>query len=547
MASLDLSAVASNLVANYVRLPLIQKIMFPLLIIGSVMGIVMVARWAQKPDYAVLYSDLSQPDSAAVVQRLKEQKVKYEIRGDGSTIAVSPASQVHELRLTLASDGIPRGGTVGFELFDATNLGTTTFVEKLKFQRALQGELERTISSIDGVMGARVHVVQPEKTVFAKTGNQPTASVLLRLRPGTELDEKQIKGISNLVAGSVEGLTLENVNIVDIYGNLLTAKSSDQEFGVEATRLQYQSQVEQGYVQRIEQMLTKVVGPGKVVARVTADIDFSQNDREEESYDPSGTVIRSERSIEEGTTEAARGGGIPGVVSNLDESPNLLGAPDTAKDKAGRAEQVKNYEVSRAVIRSSSPRGKLTRLSVAVMVDGTYEAAPGAAADAPKVFAPLPGDKLEQIEQVVRSAVGFNSDRGDTLTVENVPFYSPDASLIEQLDKDAQQDLIFNALSQGIPILFILLFFVIIVRPLIKFLVTPSEAEVDLSRLLPTGIQDLERELQQERSRPEVPAFEPSIDLEQLEELMAENSKMVKDNPSQAALLIRYWLNDGRL
>lgn len=547
MASLDLSAVASNLVANYVRLPLIQKIMFPLLIIGSVMGIVMVARWAQKPDYAVLYSDLSQPDSAAVVQRLKEQKVKYEIRGDGSTIAVSPASQVHELRLTLASDGIPRGGTVGFELFDATNLGTTTFVEKLKFQRALQGELERTISSIDGVMGARVHVVQPEKTVFAKTGNQPTASVLLRLRPGTELDEKQIKGISNLVAGSVEGLTLENVNIVDIYGNLLTAKSTDQEFGVEATRLQYQSQVEQGYVQRIEQMLTKVVGPGKVVARVTADIDFSQNDREEESYDPSGTVVRSERSIEEGTTEAARGGGIPGVVSNLDESPNLLGAPDTAKDKAGRAEQVKNYEVSRAVIRSSSPRGKLTRLSVAVMVDGTYESAAGAAADAPKVFAPLPGDKLEQIEQVVRSAVGFNSDRGDTLTVENVPFYAPDASLIEQLDKDAQQDLIFNALSQGIPILFILLFFVIIVRPLIKFLVTPSEAEVDLSRLLPTGIQDLERELQQERSRPEVPAFEPSIDLEQLEELMAENSKMVKDNPTQAALLIRYWLNDGRL
>lgn len=547
MASLDPSAVASNLVANYVRLPLIQKIMFPLLIIGSVMGIVMIARWAQKPDYAVLYSDLSQPDSAAVVQRLKEQKVKYEIRGDGSTIAVSPASQVHELRLTLASDGIPRGGTVGFELFDATNLGTTTFVEKLKFQRALQGELERTISSIDGVMGARVHVVQPEKTVFAKTGNQPTASVLLRLRPGAELEEKQIKGISNLVAGSVEGLTLENVNIVDIYGNLLTAKSTDQEFGVEATRLQYQSQVEQGYVQRIEQMLTKVVGPGKVVARVTADIDFSQNDREEESYDPSGTVVRSERSIEEGTTEAARGGGIPGVVSNLDESPSLLSAPDTAKDKAGRAEQVKNYEVSRAVIRSSSPRGKLTRLSVAVMVDGTYESAPGAAADAPKVFAPLAGDKLEQIEQVVRSAVGFNSDRGDTLTVENVPFYAPDASLIEQLDKDAQQDLIFNALSQGIPILFILLFFVIIVRPLIKFLVTPSEAEVDLSRLLPTGIQDLERELQQERSRPEVPAFEPSIDLEQLEELMAENSKMVKDNPTQAALLIRYWLNDGRL
>lgn len=547
MASMDPTAILSQLVASFMKLPLIQKILFPVLIAGSVFGIIGVSRWAQKPDFAVLYSDLSPTDSAAIVDKLKKDKIKFEIRADGSTIAVSPASEVPELRLTFASEGIPKGGTVGFELFDATNLGTTTFVEKLKFQRALQGELERSISSIDGVMGARVHIVQPEKTVFAKTGNQPTASVLLRLRPGAELEEKQIKGIANLVAGSIEGLTTDNVNIVDIYGNLLSVKSKDQEFGVEATRLTYQHQLEQSYIQRIEQMLTKIVGPGKVVARVTADIDFSQNDREEESYDPSGTVVRSERSVAEGVAESQRGGGIPGVVSNLTEAPPLLGAPNSAKD-GGRAENVKNYEVSRAVIKSSSPRGRLTRLSAAVMVDGNYEAASGQTGpDAPKVFVPLSSDTLSQIEGVVKSAVGFSSDRGDTVTVENVPFYTPDKSLVESLDSQAQQDFIFKAISQGVPVLFILLFFMIIVRPLVKFLVTPTEAEVDLSRLLPTGIQELERELQQERARPEVPTFEPSVDLEQLEELMSENSRMVKENPQQAALLIRYWLNDGRI
>jgi flagellar M-ring protein FliF len=547
MASIDISAVFSNLVASYIKLPLIQKIMFPLLIVGSVFAIVAISRWAQKPDYAILYSDLSPADSAAVVEKLKANKIKYEIRGDGSSIAISPASMVHEVRLTLASEGIPKGGRVGFELFDTSNLGTTTFVEKLKFQRALQGELERTIASIDGVMGARVHIVQPEKTVFAKSGSQPSASVLLRLRPGTELSDIQVKGIANLVAGSVEGLTLEQVTIVDIYGNLLTAKPKDKEFGVEASRLQYQAQLEQSYVQRIEQMLSKVVGPGKVIARVTADIDFSQNDREEESYDPGGAVVRSERSVQEGIAESVRGGGIPGVVSNLNPAPSLLGPPDSSKESQKRAEQVRNYEVSRAISRSSTPRGKLTRLSVAVMVDGTYESPVGAPADAPKQFSPLPQDKLAQIEQIVKSAVGFSPDRGDTVTVENVPFFTPDQSLIAQLEEDSKNAFIFEVISKGVPVIFILLFFLVIVRPLVKFLVTPSEAEVDLSRLLPTGIQELERELAQERSRPDIPQFEPAVDLEQLEELMAENSRMVKENPAQAALLIRYWLNDGRL
>lgn len=550
--SLDPSAILAQLFGGYVKLPLVQKIMFPLLIVASVSGIIYVSKWANRPDYVVLYSDLEPTDSAAVVERLKSQKISYEIRGDGRTIAISPPEMVHELRISLASEGVPKGGVVGLEIFEATNLGTTTFQEKIKFIRAIQGELERTIGAIQGVSSARVHITQPEKTVFAKNGNPVTASVLLKLRTGNPLDKKQIKGITNLVAGSVEGLKPENVSIVDVYGNLLNEKQDEESLSIEATRLQYQREVERGYARHIEEMLAKVLGPERVVARVSADMDFSQSEREEESYDPGGQVIRSERSIEEGSGESARGG-IAGVVSNLTNDPNLLAQPGKNDDRNLRREAIKNYEVSRAVSKTSSPRGKLMRLSVAVLVDGTYEkpaAQPAAEAAAPAAtgaYKALDSEMIQQIEGIVKSAVGFDAARGDTVTVENIPFHVSEDNFVEEMNKKETQDLIFNTLFRAGPILFLLLFFFIIVRPLVKFLVTPTEAEVDLTRLLPTGIEELEKELEGERSKASIPSFEPAIDMEQLEELMAENSRIVKENPHQAALLIRYWLNDGRL
>lgn len=546
MASLDPSAILAQLIESYVKLPLAQKIVFPMLVIGSVMGIVLVSKWANQPDYAVLFSDLEPADSAAIVQRLKEQKIKYEVRGDGDTIAISPPEIVHEIRIGLAGDGLPKGGAVGFEIFDQTSLGMTGFVEKLKYVRALQGELERTIGALDGVNSVRVHITQPEKSVFAKKGSAPTASVLLRLRPGAELEKKQIKGIANLVAGSVEGLQTEGVTIVDAFGNLLTPQDKEgDEFGIEATRLQYQRDIEKSYVSRIEQMLSRIVGTDKIVARVTTELDYSQSEREEESFDPGGQVARSERVVTEGAGNSQRGG-IPGVVSNLTNDPNLLTPPTANADSSSRQEEIKNYEVSRAVTKSSVPRGRLVRLSVAVLVDGNYVAPAGAAADAPKVFQPLEQETLQRIENLVKSAVGYDSVRGDTVTVENIQFNVPDNSFTDMLDKKAQQDVIFTSIQKGVPILFVLLFFFVVMRPLIKFMITPTDAEVDLTRLLPTGIEELEQELKTERSKADVPELEPTVDIAQLEELLAENSRVVQQNPQQAALLIRYWLNDGR-
>ena len=547
--SLDPSAILGNLFEGYLKLPLVQKILFPLLIVASVAGIVFVSKWASQPDYAVLFSDLKQVDSATIVEKLKEKQVKYQIRGDGDIIAVSPPEMVHELRLSLAAEGLPKGGTVGFEIFDNTNFGTTSFVEKLKFVRAIQGELERTISSLDSVSSAKVHITQPEKTVFMKNKIPTTASVMLKLNIGNGLSKEQIRGIVNLVSGSVEGLTPENITIVDSTGKLLTSQDDiKDEFDIDSERLNYQQSLEKAYSNRIEQMLMRVIGPEKVVAKVTAEIDFSSSQREEESYDPSGKVIRSEKSIEEGVGTSQRGG-VPGVVSNLTRDTNLLAPQGIGEENSNRAEKVKNYEISKSISKSISPKGKLIRLSVAVLVDGTYKVIAPATDTTPeqKEFVPLGEDTMQRIESLVKSAVGYDPNRGDVVTVENIPFYETDDNFVKIMEKQESQDLIFKAITKAVPIIFILLFFFVLVKPLIKFLITPTDAEIDLSRLLPSGLEELEQELEQEKAKVKIPTFEPAVDLDQLEDLLAENSRLVKENPQQAALLIRYWLNDGRL
>lgn len=550
MASFDPKAIFGNLVENYLKLPLAQKIVLPFLMIGSVTAIIYISKLATAPDYTVLYSDLSVADAAAVVQRLKDLKIAYRV--EGNTVSISPPGSVHELRMTLASEGIPKSGTVGFELFDGTSFGSTTFAEAVKKQRAIQGELERTIMSLDAVQSARVHISQPEKSVFSKQNQETTASVLLKMRPGGELDKKQIKGIANFVAGSIEGLKQENVTIIDIFGNLLTTDDKDKdELGPDATRLQYVREVESGYVQRIEQMLQKVLGPGKVIARVTADMDFSMNEREEESYDPGSQVVRSERSIEEGAGLGQRGG-VPGVVSNLSNDPKLIAPQGTGEEQSNRKENVKNFEVSRAVIKTSQPRGKLVRLSAAVLVDGTYETVAIAGTPAPdakpqRIFKPLSPEVLAQVEGVVKSAIGYDGVRGDAITVENIPFFQGEEGLEAKIGEIEFYSKIAWWSHWLAPIILMFLVFLVIIRPLVRFLVTPTDAEVDLGRLLPTGLQELEAELEAERTKAAIPEFEPSVDLEQLGEILAENSRMVKENPQQAALLIRYWLNDGRL
>lgn len=576
--TLDPKAILTQFVDKYLKLPLSHKVLVPVLVVFPVWALIYVSKMATEPDYTVLYSDLSPADASGVVDRLKDMKAKYKV--DGDTVLVSPPELVHELRISLAAEGVPKTGSVGFELFDGTNFATTTMGEMVKKQRALQGELERTIMSLDSVMSARVHISQPEKTIFAKQAQEPGASVLLKLRAGGELDKKQIRGITNFVASSVEGLKAENVTIIDVYGNLLTPKDSEgDELGADATRLTYTREVEKNYAQRIETMLAKVLGPGRVVARVTADLDFSSNEREEESYDPGGQVIRSERSIEEGAAATVRGG-VPGVAANLSNDPNLLAAPQGGNESNTRREAVKNFEVSRAIIKSSQAKGKLLRLSAAVLVDGKYEdAAPAgagvvdeaqAAVRSEKVFKPLSPEMISQVEGVVKSAIGFDSTRGDVVTVENIPFFQADDSLKAELEKASQMNAMYRYFALSVPVLAVLVFGLFVLRPMVKFLTTTPETEIDITRLLPEGMPlnalAMSNSSSSDRSSAAgasgssegpasggdkgakgLPDLNGPVDMAQLDEIMSESSRIVKDNPAQAALLIRYWLNEGLL
>lgn len=552
----DIGAIFGQIVAIYAKLPLAQKIALPLIIAGSMGAIIFVTNWANRPDYQVLFSGLEEGDAAAVVENLKDKKIGFRLRDEGRTIEVTPPEIVHELRLELAGMGLPKGGSIGFELFNENSLGRTGFVERVTLIRALQGELERTISSIEAVRNVRVHITKPEKTVFIKRQNPPTASVLLRLKAGKELTKPQIKGIASLVASSVEGLTPENVSILDHKGNLLNEHfDKDEEAdGTDVTKLDYQRRIETAYVQRIETMLTEILGPGRAVARVTADVDFSRYEREEEAYDPAGQVTRSERRVEEKAGQSAEGG-VPGVLSNLSNEPGLLAGPDENKDANARLESVRNYEISRAISKTVSAAGKILKLSVAVLVDGQYVEIPTEEKDeagnpvAVKHYKPLTTEMMRKIENLVKQAVGFDPTRGDIVTVENIQFFEPTDTLEDVLQRAEMQDMIFRGLSWVLPAVFTLLFFFIVLKPLINFLVNPTVAEVDLSRLLPAGIEELEAEMEAERSRLSVlpDRDEPAVDIEEIEALLSENSRLVKENPQQAALLIRYWLNEGRI
>ncbi len=550
---LDFGAVFGQIITAFARLPFAQKIAIPVLFALSVATIVFVARWAQRPDYAVLFSGLEEADSAAVVEKLKDMKVGFRIREEGRTIDITPPEQVPELRLELASKGLPKGGSAGYELFNDNIMGRTGFVERIFKTRALQGELERTIGSLAAVKAVRIHITQPDKSMFVSRDVLPTASVMLKLKPGEQLTQQQILGISNLVSHSVERLTPENVTVVDSSGAILNEQRDLEGNTADGAKLDYRRKLESEYSRRIETMLSEVLGPGKAVARVTADLDFSKYEKEEESFDPGGQVTRSTRTIEEGSAQGSEGG-VPGVISNLTNNPTSVTAPNANKDTSRRRENVANYEVSRAVSKTVSAVGSIKRVSVAVLVDGQYAAVTETAADGTTVtkknYTPIAADMLKKIDNLVKQTVGYEPARGDIVSVENIRFFQPDDTFETALAQAQTTDMIWLGMQWGLPVIFTLLLVFVILRPLVKFLTSPTEAEVDLSRLLPAGIEELEAELEAERSKmstSSVSLIEPSIDIEELEQLLAENSRIVKENPQQAALLIRYWLNDGRI
>jgi flagellar M-ring protein FliF len=373
-------------------------------------------------DYQVLYANLSQQDAGDIVAKLKEKSVPYELSGGGSAVLV-PSDKVYELRLTLASEGLPRGGNVGFEIFNQQSLGTTEFVQKLNYQRALQGELVRTISQFPEVEDVRVHVVMPKESVFIDDYEPASAAVVLKMRPGRTLSRRQVEGMVHLVSAAVEGLKPENVKVVDMSGRILYAREEAGSTGaLSSSQLEYQRSLEDGLKRKVEGMLEKVLGPGKAIARVSADVDFTQQSLTQEIFDPDSAVARTrQHSQETSSGQAGLALGIPGPDDDANQSGEGTSARDS-KERFRRSQESISYEISKLAKQVVSSVGTLKRLSVAVIIDGVYKEAEGGE----KTFVPRSKKELASFEAIVKRAVGFDEERGDQVEVTSIPFVLPE-------------------------------------------------------------------------------------------------------------------------
>jgi len=387
---------------------------------AAIVAFVVLVLVANKTEYKPLFANLTNEDAGEIVTKLKEQKVPYQIAPDGKAIMV-PADKVYDLRLALASEGLPQGGGVGYEIFDRKNFGMTEFVQKLNYQRALQGELARTISQLSGVEHARVHLAIPEKSLFKENEKLPTASIFLKLKGARSLRDNEVQGIVHLVASSIEGMDADHVTVLDSKGKVLSrGNGGDAASKVSSTMHEVQRNFEKSTEERLQSLLDKVVGPGRSVARVAADFNFKQVEKFEEKYDPETAAVRSEQRSEEKGASTTTATGVPGVQTNLGRTAQPGGGAQTAG--GSKSDETLNYEVSRSTARIIEPVGNLNKVSVAILVDGKYEAPQGAKEGTKPKYLPRTPDELQKLEALVKGTVGFNGERGDQVTVANIPF-----------------------------------------------------------------------------------------------------------------------------
>nr|AAL65160.1 flagellar MS ring protein [Burkholderia cepacia] len=402
------------------------KLPFVIAVAFAIAAITALVLWSRAPDYRVLYSNLSDRDGGAIIAALQQANVPYKFADAGGAILV-PSNQVHETRLKLAAMGLPKGGSVGFELMDNQKFGISQFAEQINYQRALEGELQRTIESINAVRGARVHLAIPKPSVFVRDKEAPSASVFVDLYPGRVLDEGQVQAITRMVSSGVPDMPAKNVTIVDQDGNLLTQTASAS--GLDASQLKYVQQVEHNTQKRIDAILAPIFGAGNARSQVSADLDFSKIEQTSESYGPNGTpqqaAIRSQQtSSATELAQAARRACRARCRTRRRSRPPRRSSPGNGQNApqttpvSDRKDQTTNYELDKTIRHTEQPMGSVKRLSVAVVVN--YQ--PVADAKGHVTMQPLPPAKLAQVEQLVKDAMGYDEKRGDSVNVVNSAF-----------------------------------------------------------------------------------------------------------------------------
>ncbi len=513
---------------------------------------------AQTPNMAPLYSGLSLEDSSAIVAQLETQSVPYELRGDGDTILI-PRDQITTVRMNLAGQGLPNKGQVGYEIFDQqSTLGATSFVQNINNVRALEGELARTISSLSRIKGARVHLVLPERELFRRERKDPSASIVLSVRGA--LSTGEIQAIQHLVASAIEGLTPQRVSIVDDAGNLLASGTEDD--GIGAIAGQAEERVlgfENRMRTRIEDMLANVVGPGRARVEVSAELDFNRSTTTEETFNPDGQVVRSTQTREAQNQSGAAAG--QATVANQLPGANGNGATDGSTEQGNSTEEVVNYEISKKTQTAVTEAGALKRLSVAVVVYGTYTDD----GQGNMTYAPRSADEITQIQTLVRSAVGYSSERGDTVDVVNMQFAERPDLAPAGTDQsggllDFTRDDIMNGAEMAVTLLIALALMFFVLRPLLKKVMSPEPTTLALPSAVEVGqgttldaegnvIPTLAEDPMTDQARAALANHDWIEDAKALGEAQLAQLKsvgsLVEENPKQAALIVRGWLSNA--
>jgi len=546
---------------NFNRLTSRQKIAGGVAIALCIGVMVAVWMWSKQPNYTVLFSGLSEKDGGAIVAVLQAQNVPYKVADNGSILV--PGERVAELRLSMATQGLPKGGHVGFELMENERLGLSQFAEQVNFQRALEGELGRSISSLDQVKNARVHLAIPKQTSFLRDEQKPTASVVLTLHPGRVLDGGQIAGIVHLVASSVPQLAADAVSIIDQNGKLLTGSPSLlSAAGLDPSQLEYAHEVERRYVARIEAILEPIVGPNNLRAQVNADIDFDQQEQTAETYRPNPSpeqAIRSQQ-LSSATTNQPAPAGVPGALTN--QPPVPATAPLTTPAVPGSAasapsvpistssNSTTNYELDKTVQHVKKSLGQVKRLAVAVVVNHKSERDNRGNMKT----TPLTEAEMKQINDLVREAVGYDQKRGDTINVANSPFNLPSAAEetgpfwkdpdILALAKDIGRWLLFAAVAA-------FLWFSVL-RPLVRTVAPPPEPEPEAA----AEGEEFDEEgvrvsLSETGEIPDDQLLPPEVREEEIarmsfERKLAKAREIAIQNPKVIASLLKEWMGTAQ-
>lgn len=524
---------------GFANMPVLNQVGFLMGIAASIAIGGAIAFWAQTPNYHNLYTGLAAKDVMAITDELQKIGVPFEMSGTG-TIRV-PGDQIDQVKIKLASQGLPNSQGKGFELLDEDQgFGTSQFMEKARYQRALEGELSRTISTIRNVENARVHLAVPKQNFFLRDKRKPSASVMLNLYAGRNIDEGQVAAIVHMVASSIPNLESEKVTVVDQRGRLLSMPDAGTEMGLSSSRFSHKKRLEAHLIAQIEKLITPIVGIGRIRAQVTTELDFTVTEKTEESFSPDVTAVRSEQLRVEEVSDGSSIGGVPGALTN--QPPEEARAETTLQaeksgNKRSNRQSTKNYELDRVISHIKLPGGRLKRLSIAVVVDDkqTVDEAGGVTRQ------PLTEEELTRLTTLVQQAVGFSPERGDTVSVINVAFNVPVvAEALPELPI-YEQPWVMDIAKIALGVIAVIFSFFLL-RSTLKNLTEKGRAlpatAIDGNQLATNQPLALE-------NNGGVPQLPGQVGEGKYEQSLVAAKEMVKQDPKRVAQVVKQWVGDN--